>query len=180
MSRRDRNRRKDRLERLDAPPAPSPVRTSAPPPSNRSTFRVAQANRVLASELSAVVHNSTRDRRAHQGASPSALAQSSPVSTPTGATRFARQAAPWLRRLKVAAAPAATQRRKAKGPMPQKPPADKNPVWINRFPSVKADPATRGKKRRGLDRVNPSSLGADEGCPRPEAPIWRKAVGNPA
>lgn len=151
MSRRDRNRRKDRLERLDAPPAPSPVRTSAPPPSNRSTFRVAQANRVLASELSAVVHNSTRDRRAHQGASPSALAQSSPVSTPTGATRFARQAAPLAApSKKVAAAPAATQRRKAKGPMPpQKPPADKKPGLDQPLPKCKSRPGDTRKKAPG-------------------------------
>lgn len=68
MSRRRRERREDRQASLSQPLA------VAAPPSQRSKFRVAQAQRVLAETLPSVVRNSTRDR-----AKPSARRSVSPA-----------------------------------------------------------------------------------------------------
>lgn len=69
--------KKRREERRNAPTVPQPRPASTP--SNRGTFRVAQALRVLASELPDVVQNSTRGRKdqgvAQRSPSPAALAQ---------------------------------------------------------------------------------------------------------
>lgn len=84
MSRRRREKREQRRAALSQPVA------VAAPPSQRSTFRVAQAQRVLAETLPDVVRNSTRDRvkpSARRSVSPAPLSaagsgQQSPRNPP--------------------------------------------------------------------------------------------------
>lgn len=59
MSRRSKQRHEERRAAAKPSPRPSPV---AQPPSNRGTFRVAQANRKLAAELPGVITLSKRRR----------------------------------------------------------------------------------------------------------------------